>query len=247
MQAVREGRLRKQQRIYPLPGAWEAMAAARDLGGTLSHASAAQRWGLDLLSPPEAHHVTVPRRARRVPEDVRLHYADLRPGEVDEGVTVVPRTVLDCARTLPVPESLAIGDSAMRRFLLHPTELPPLLVGLRGPGAPSAALVLRALDSGAADVFESALRARSCSREGSAGSSLSARSATAVASSRRSTWAIPSGGSPWRPRASPGTVIAARCPVRRRPARRCTAEVIRSPRCRAERSLLPYVVAALAG
>ena len=161
MQAVREGRLRKQQRIYALPGASEAMAAARDLGGTLSHASAAQRWGLDLLSPPEAHQVTVPRRARRrrVPEDVRLHYADLQPGEVDEGVTVVPRTVLDCARSLPVPESLAISDSAMRRFLLHPTELPPLLVGLRGPGAPSAALVLRALDSGAADVFESALRA----------------------------------------------------------------------------------------
>ncbi|MDX6294410.1 MAG: hypothetical protein QOH50_3485, partial [Kribbellaceae bacterium] len=43
-----------------------------------------------------------------------MHWADLSVAEREAGVTEPLRTVLDCARTLPFGEALAVADKAVQ-------------------------------------------------------------------------------------------------------------------------------------
>lgn len=103
-----------------LPGVDQARRAAAATGGVLSHLSAAQHWQWRVKTPPTRPCITVP-RGRRLDRDgghllshVEVHWADLRPDEIVEGVTSPVRTVVDCSRSEPFDAALAVADSALR-------------------------------------------------------------------------------------------------------------------------------------
>ena len=111
---------------YALPVCPDPWRAALRLSGVISHLSAAQIWGLAVLAKPTAPHVTVGRhRHGLAAQGATLHWADLRPDQLDERgrITAPLRTVLDCARTLPFSEGLAVADSALRDGLVSGHEL----------------------------------------------------------------------------------------------------------------------------
>lgn len=159
--AVREGALERIGRgSYALPRAPDALRAALTARGVASHASAAQLWFMETLRDPPVAHVTVPRRARAHPAGrVRLHWNDLDDDEVRGRVTSPLRTVLDCARTLPFPEALAVADSALHRELVTPEALRAQVRLSRASGIRAARRVVALADGRAANPFESALRA----------------------------------------------------------------------------------------
>lgn len=137
-------------------------AAVHDLRGVRSHLSAALHYGWEVVGAPMRPMVTVPRSAhaaRRDRKGVRLFWGTLTPEELAEGVTSPAHTVLDCARTLPFGEALAVADSALRSGRVTRDEL--LLAAGRGPrnGRSRALRVVRAADGRAANPFESLLRA----------------------------------------------------------------------------------------
>lgn len=67
--------------------------------------------------------------------------------------------MLDCARDLPLTDSLSVADSALRHRDLRRTELIHAVSSLGGPGAKRAQRVVRLADGSAANPVESALRA----------------------------------------------------------------------------------------
>jgi len=112
------------------------LVAAAQAGGVTSHASAAQLWLLYLVSSPARPHVTV-RRNRRMTlaasAGLVTHWSDLPDDDVDGLVTTPLRTVVDCARSMPLPEALAVADSALRRRLFrHDELLPQVPLDVRG-------------------------------------------------------------------------------------------------------------------
>lgn len=129
--------------------------------GAVSHESAARLWFLETLHPPAQVHVTVPveGRSRSAARGTRLHWSDLAPAEVRGRVTSPLRTVLDCARTLPFADALAVADSALRRRAVERDELDLAAAGLVGRGTVRARRVVAAADGRAANPFESGLRA----------------------------------------------------------------------------------------
>jgi very-short-patch-repair endonuclease len=147
--------------MYSLPDLPESLKTAAAMGGTLSHASAADYWLMDAVCRTASVHVTVPRRGhRQAARSVTLHYADLGDADLrDERVTSPLRTVLDCARTMPFREALAIADSALRRELITVYELGAGADAVTGPGSRRARRVAGLADARAANPFESALRA----------------------------------------------------------------------------------------
>lgn len=148
---------------YALPTAQDGLQAAARLTAVLSHRSAAAYWGWELKTPPPVPELTVPRN-RNVPFDKRLGvqvvWAALRPDEVVDGiVTSRERTVIDCIRTLPFDEALAVADSALRHRVITRAQLIWLAGKVRGKGAAQARRVARLASEKAANPFESALRA----------------------------------------------------------------------------------------
>ncbi|MBP2357564.1 hypothetical protein JOF29_008674 [Kribbella aluminosa] len=116
--ALVEGRIKRVARgMYALPLDVSALTVARAHGGVLSHESAAEHHGLDVVTAPLKPHVTVRRTQRRRATKLActLHWADVP--DLD-GATTPVRTVLDCARTLPFCEALAVVDSALRTGLV---------------------------------------------------------------------------------------------------------------------------------
>ena len=145
--------------IYVLPSLPEPGIAAARCRAVLSHESAAAHWGLGLVFPPRAVHVTAGRGAKPpcLP-DVVVHRADLREDEIDDGVTVPLRTVLDCAQAMPFREALAIADGAARR---HPGFLGTLREAAdqrQGRGRQRCIRVAAGASPLAHNAFESALR-----------------------------------------------------------------------------------------
>lgn len=134
-------------------------ARAVRAGGALSHLSAAVSHGWGVLRQPGTVHLTVPPTSNRgrLP-GVERHWAPLSPRERAEGVTDPVRTAVDCARTLPFPEALAVVDSALRSGDVVPEELVHAAALSRSPGAGQARTVVRHADERAANAFESALR-----------------------------------------------------------------------------------------
>lgn len=146
---------------YALPTIEADLAAAHRVSGVLSHESAALWWNWPCGRLPDLPVVTVPRNrkvraAQREIADIR--YADLEPSDVDDRVTSQVRTVLDCARTLPLPEALAVADAALRAGLSREALSDAARSGPRtGKGAALKAIALA--DGRAANAFESAVRA----------------------------------------------------------------------------------------
>jgi len=161
--ALRRGDVVRDARgRYALPIADQARRSANRLSGVVSHRSAAFLHGWELKVAPERPDVTV-RRKRRLSREqadgVAVHYADLDPGDVVAGVTSVARTLVDCLRSLPFDEALAVADSALRHRSVTHEQLVAIAAAVRGPGAPQARRVAREASALAANPFESVTRA----------------------------------------------------------------------------------------
>jgi very-short-patch-repair endonuclease len=147
---------------YALPVADEALRAANRLSGVVSHRSAALHWGWEIKTVPNQPDVTVRRKrhlAKGQADGVELHWADLRPDDVTGMATSIERTLVDCMRSLPFDEALAIADSALRHRDITKARLVELADALSGPGARQARRVAREATRLAANPFESVLRA----------------------------------------------------------------------------------------
>ncbi|HWD82455.1 MAG TPA: type IV toxin-antitoxin system AbiEi family antitoxin domain-containing protein [Kribbella sp.] len=157
--ALEAGEIRRVAKgVYALPEAPPALTAARSHGGVVSHLSAAQHWGMDLIQVPIQPHVTLPpgRLRRRAGLPCILHWADV---PVLDDVTTPLRTVLDCLRILPFTEALALADSALRKGRVERDDLLDAAEGLRGPHRRRVQRVAGLADGRAESVLESALRA----------------------------------------------------------------------------------------
>ena len=147
---------------YTLPSTVGARHDAIRLGGVVSHLSAALLHGWPVKTVPERTWVTLPRRRgalRTQVGEVHLHRSDLREDEHGSRVTTPLRTVLDCARTLPFDEALAVADSALRSREVGRTELREAAARARGPGSRLIRRVAAHAHHGAANPLESVLRA----------------------------------------------------------------------------------------
>ena len=102
MAVARGSIVRTRRGLYALPGLPTDRQAAADLGGVLSHLSAAVHLGLDVLVAPDRIHVTVPRGGpHHGPDGVVLHRRDVAAMDRTRTATRPLRTVLDCAVCLP--------------------------------------------------------------------------------------------------------------------------------------------------
>ncbi|MFF0264855.1 DUF559 domain-containing protein [Kribbella sp. NPDC004536] len=146
--------------IYALPGLPAEEKAVLAYDGVLSHTSAAQALRLPLLVAPEKPHITLPpdRHPRPGPPAV-LHWAGTTSGERRERITSLLRTVVDCSRTLPFSESLAVADAALATGRLSQDELLAATATIRGYGCPNARRTAAAASGLSASFLESVLRA----------------------------------------------------------------------------------------
>jgi very-short-patch-repair endonuclease len=150
--------IRVAKGVYALPQAPPALAAARSHGGVVSHVSAALHWGFGVIDEPLLPHVTLlPKQVRRrTGLPCTLHWADV-PALDD--VTTPIRTVIDCIRTLPLAQALAVVDSALRSGIVDEDELLHAVAQLRGPHRRRIQRVAGLADKRAESVLESAFRA----------------------------------------------------------------------------------------
>jgi len=146
---------------YALPTAKPARQAAARLAGVVSHLSAAQLYGWEVLDVAEQPWVTVSRNRRLTAEQresAMVCYGGTTTA-VTDGVTDPLRTVLDCARRLNFAEALAVADSALRHQAISDQQLGAAARDLHGPGASQARCVATHADGRAQNGLESALRA----------------------------------------------------------------------------------------
>lgn len=158
--ALKRGEVVRHRRgVYglPLDPAEERVA---EIGAVLAHRSAALHHGLKILHAPEIPEAVISRsRSLPVPHDVDLRFRSLTPESVDGQATTLLQTVVDCARDLPLPESLSVADSALRSAALTRTDLDGAIQLLPRTGRARATRVLQLASSEAANPFESGLRA----------------------------------------------------------------------------------------
>ena len=147
---------------YALPGADHALRAAHRLSGVVSGPSAAQAHGWELKHSPSVPTVTVPAKRRVAParrEGVDVRWRDVPTAHVWDHVLRPGPTVVDCARTLPFDEALAVADSALRHGAVSRADLLRLAGEVRTTGRRSVLRVVREASGLAANPFESVLRA----------------------------------------------------------------------------------------
>jgi hypothetical protein len=152
--------VRARRGLYVLPELPAPRAVAADVGGVVSHLSAAVGHGLGVLVQPARIHVAVPPSSKppSIP-GVSWHYCLLASSDARRLTTTVLRTVLDCAAALPFAEALAVADSALRDGFVRREDLLDAAEERRGPGRRAVLRVARAADGDALNPFESALRA----------------------------------------------------------------------------------------
>ena len=152
--------VRSRRGLYVLAELPRARRIAAELGGVVSHLSAAVEQGLEVLVPPTIVHVTVPPSSTaRALDGTVLHYSGVPRADARRGTTRLLRTVIDCARSLPFPEGLAVADSALRAGYVRPEALLDAADTRRGPGRRAVLRVAGEANGDAANPFESALRA----------------------------------------------------------------------------------------
>lgn len=161
--AIRRGEVERSARgRYTVLSTGQHRRVAHARTATLSHLSAALHHGWKVKLVPEVAQITFPHKRRLRAEhrvDLFPHWVDLEPADVSDGVTTPLRTVLDCARSLPFDEALAVADSALRSRLVHVAQLRRAASQLRGPGAPAARRVAKHANGKAANPLESVIRA----------------------------------------------------------------------------------------
>lgn len=145
---------------YGLPELDAAVAAAHARSATLCLASAALAHGWAVKAPPARPQLTVRRNRKLSPTQragVEIHRHDLAEDDVDGIVTSRETTLLQCLRSLPFDEALAIADSALRDG--EELTLQRVAARVRGPGSVQVRRVARLASPAAANPFESTLRA----------------------------------------------------------------------------------------
>lgn len=154
--AVASGQIVRVRRgLYRLPDIDRAVRLAAECGGQVALLHAAQAHGWEVALLPDRPTVKLP------PGGHARTSVDTIWGEVDAStgrVTSRRLTVLDCARRLPLRDSLPVLDSALR----HGYDAATLLADARSVRGKGAGRARRAADlaSGlAANPFESRLRA----------------------------------------------------------------------------------------
>ena len=147
---------------YAVPDVDEARTAAARLSGYASHLSAALLHGWEVKQRPVLPVVTVPRgrkldahRARGIEVLVR----PLDDDDVWQDRTRAGRTVIDCARDLPLDEALTVADSALRHGHVTSDELHALAASSPRTGRSRSLRVVALASPLAANPFESVLRA----------------------------------------------------------------------------------------
>lgn len=154
-QVMRLGRSR-----YAVPAADAAYVAAGRIGGVVSHLSAALAHGWKVKEVAREPHVTVRRtRSRLATDGVHVHWGTVTDAELASGITEPVRTVIDCARTLPFDEALAVADSALRSGRVRRADLEDAARRSPRTGRVAAIRVVDAASRKAANPFESVLRA----------------------------------------------------------------------------------------
>jgi very-short-patch-repair endonuclease len=149
--------IRLRRGAFALPDADRAMRAAIALGGLLACTSAAASLGLPVLFS-RGVHVVVPRgwsHARLA--NVRVHRRDIDADERAGLCTSLLRTVVDCARELPLREAVVICDAATRAGL-DLVALADQAQSARGNGSRRLRMVLAHTDPSAESPIESCLR-----------------------------------------------------------------------------------------
>ena len=156
--ALQEGSVLLLRRgAYALPGADPALRAAVQLGGILACTSAASSLGLPVLVD-RGIHIVVPRAwSHAFLEGVRVHRRDLDPDERTRVATSLLRTVLDCARELPLREAVVVCDAALRAGL-DQVCLRSAAAQARGNGSGAVRAVVGLADGRAESPIESCLR-----------------------------------------------------------------------------------------
>lgn len=160
---MREGSvIRVAHNSYTVPGTVQAVQTALRVGGIVSHLSAALHHGWKVKTVPEQTWITLPRTRgalRKSTHGVHVHHSDLPADQMRDRVTTPLRTVIDCARTLPFDEALAVADSALRSRKVSRSELIAAGAAARGPGSVAVKLVAKHASDKADNPLESVLRA----------------------------------------------------------------------------------------
>lgn len=161
--ALRDGKLIRLSRgRYAMASVRDAARIAGTVHGVVSHRNAAVLHGWKVKRLPSRPDVTV-RRGRKLSHQQRAlvtpHWADLDPRLVQAGRTIKAKTLVDCLRTLPFDEALAIADSALREKDFTPAGVSALAGTIEGRGAGTAARVAREATGKASNPFESVTRA----------------------------------------------------------------------------------------
>jgi very-short-patch-repair endonuclease len=157
--ALSDGQVvRHSRNLYVLPTVDESVLAARQVHGVVSHLSAALAWGWKVKEVPTTPVVTVARNRHPDRAGIDVRYAALGADEVERGRTTRVRTVLDCARSLPFDQALAVCDSALRSGAVDKPALRSAAETGPRTGRPAALRVIAAADGRAANPFESVLR-----------------------------------------------------------------------------------------
>lgn len=155
--AVRSGSLVRARRgIYRLPALDRALRLAVECSGQLALLHAAQSHGWEIALAPDRPTIKLPRSGRGTAPNVQVIW-----GDIDRStghVTSRRHTVIDCARRLPLRDSLPVLDSALR----HGYDPDTLLLdahGVRGKGAEAARTAAALASAAKANPFESRLHA----------------------------------------------------------------------------------------
>lgn len=159
--ALRDGELvRVARNRYALPSTDEAVAVAHELSAVLCLTSAALHHGWPVKHPPDLPHLSVGRGRKLSGAQRRkavFHRHDLARDDVRDGiVTSRETTLLQCLRSLPHDEALAIADSALRDGEV--ALLRRVAATARGRGAARVRTIAAQAHAGAANPFESVLR-----------------------------------------------------------------------------------------
>ncbi|MBE7324790.1 hypothetical protein IEQ44_09000 [Nocardioides sp. Y6] len=158
--AATDGRITRLRRNrYGLVDVGAHRAAAVAAGGVLSHLSAAVAWGWKVQHEPERPWVTLARNRRRPVGDLEVRWSDVPDRDVRHHITRPLRTVIDCTKALPFDEALAVADSALRSGEVDRHQLLLAAEASSRTGRSRAIAVVDAADAGAANPFESTLRA----------------------------------------------------------------------------------------
>lgn len=148
-QALKDGELVRLRRgayvdasswssLYPSDKHLTQMKALALLGQYIfTHESAALAHGLPVLTIPRKIHLSALGNGKGAIAGTHRHCFDAPPETVQVAgltVTTAARTVVDCAKTLSLPEALCIADGALFRHLVTPTDLASALVSASGRG-----------------------------------------------------------------------------------------------------------------